>query len=95
MVISLHANATIDYKWNVENAAGSNAIEVINISFHENTSIIDYFRTIRDGENNQSQNIFLRTFDLGNEDLLLTYKHNTLNNQEAFNIKVNISVIEG
>lgn len=89
-VISLYANRTITYTWNIKNNINNNIIKL------EDTSWIDIPTPISKrgytGVNYDRQNFYFEPLKAGNEKIVMKYEHNTMKDFKSFNITFNINI---
>lgn len=90
-VISLYANRTITYTWNIKNNIDNNIIKL------ESRSWIDIPTPISErgykGTSYDRQNLYFKSLKTGNEKIIMKYEHITKKDSEPFNITLNINII--
>lgn len=89
-LISLPANQTIAYTWNIKNDLKNNVIKF------ENSSLIKIntpkSEKGKDGVNYDRQNFYYKSIESGNQNLILRYEHQTEERDDFFDINLNIII---
>ena len=90
-IISLYANRTITYTWNIKNNIDNNIIKL------ESRSWMDIPMPRRDwgstGTSYDRQNFYFKPLKTGKQKIIMKYEHITQKNSEPFNITLNINII--
>lgn len=89
-IVSLHANRTIAYTWNIKNNIENGIIQL------EDRSWIDIplpkSEKGKEGTNYDRQNFYFKPLKSGNEKVVLRYEHQTEQNNESFEVTLNIEI---
>lgn len=89
-IISLHANNTIAYTWNIKNN-----LDADTINFGKKTKIsipTPLFKPRTDGDNYDRENLYFKSLNKGNEKLVLRYEHEEGQNTQFFESTLNINI---
>ena len=89
-IISLHANRTIAYTWNIKNSIENGIIQLQDRSWIEIP--LTKSEKGKDGTNYDRQNFYFKSLKSGNEKVVLRYEHKTEQNNESFEVTFNIEV---
>lgn len=92
IIISLPANRTIAYTWNIKNNLDNGVIQLenrtwINIPIPESEKG-------KTGVNYDRQNFYYKTIKAGNEKIIIRYEHQTEQRDEYFEITFNIKIVQ-
>jgi len=89
-IISLHANRTIAYTWNIKNNLDNGVIQF------KNRSWIDIpmpeSEKGKTGVNYGRQNFYFKSIESGNEKVVMRYEHETEKRNEFFEVTLNIKI---
>lgn len=89
-IISLPANRTIAYTWNINNNINNGIIQFNKQSWANIPMPISENNRI--GENYDRQNFFFNTVKVGSEKIVIRYEHQTEKNNNFFQINFNINI---
>lgn len=91
-VISLPANKTIEYTWNITNKLGINVIEF------QNRSWIPIYSTpiLKDaaGTSYDRQNFYFESINIGSENIKMKYAHQSEARDEFFEFTIKVTITE-
>lgn len=89
-IISLHANSTIAYTWNIKNKFNTATIDFIK----KNKISVPkpLFKPKTDGDNYDRENLYFRSLNKGNEKLVLRYEHREGQTTQFFESTLNINI---
>ncbi len=89
-IISLYANATVAYTWNIKNNLNNEVIQF------ENRSMIDIpgpaSEEIKYGASKARQNFYFKTIKSSREKIVMRYEHQSEQRNEFFEITFNIMI---
>lgn len=88
IIISFPYNKTINYSWNIRNEIDNKILNFNNISKLQ----LPITNEEKDGVNYMRQNFLFHTVNKGLQKLIFRYQHNTGDNDEYFEISLNIMV---
>lgn len=91
-VISLPANRTIAYTWNIKNNIDNKIINFENRSWIR-IPMPKAFRGM-EGSNYDRQNFYFKPLKSGSEKLVMRYEHKNEERDEFFEITINIKIVE-
>lgn len=89
-IISLDANSTIAYTWNIKNNFNTDTIDFI-----KKTNIfvpMPLFKPKTDGDGYDRENLYLKSLNKGNDKLVLRYEHKEGQNTQFFESTLNINI---
>lgn len=89
-IISLHANSTIAYTWNIKNKFNTATIDFIKktkISIPKHL-----FKPRTDGDDYDRENLYFKSLNKGNEKLVLRYEHKEGQTAQFFESTLNINI---
>ncbi|MBU5454470.1 protease inhibitor I42 family protein [Caproiciproducens sp. MSJ-32] len=89
-IISLHANRTITYTWNVKNSIDNELIKLENRSWINVP--IPKSEKDKDGANYDRQNFYFKSLKSGSEKLVMRYEHQSEHRDEFFEITFKIKI---
>lgn len=91
-ILSLHANVTIAYRWDILGSTAPKIIEYLGDSYVEPHDYKIHFRQLK-GESPRRQNLWFKSLDKGADKLDLRYRHNeTPQNEYHYDITVNLII---
>lgn len=90
-IISLPANRTITYTWNIKNSMDTGIIQLDNRSWID--IAIPKSKNGYDGVNYDRQNFYFKPIKAGNEKIIMRYEHGTEQRDEYFEITLNIEIV--
>ena len=89
-ILSLHANRTIAYRWNIKNSLNSGLIP-----FKDHTWLkipLPKSAEVTYGDNYDRQNFYFKPTKSGNEKIVMRYEHQYKHRNEFFEITFNIKI---
>lgn len=89
-IVSLHANRTIAYTWNVRNNIDNGIIQLENRTWIEIP--LPKSEKGKAGANYDRQNFYFEPLKSGSEKIVLRYEHQTEQSNESFEFTFNIEV---
>lgn len=89
-IISLPANRTITYTWNVKNTINKGIVQLENRSWIEIP--IPDSENGKDGVNYDRQNFYFKPLKSGKQKIVMRYEHQTEQQDESFEITLNIKI---
>lgn len=89
-IVSLHANRTIAYTWNIRNNIDNGIIKLENRTWIEIP--LPNSEKGKSGANYDRHNFYFEPLKLGDEKLVLRYEHHTEQSDESFEFTFNIEV---
>lgn len=89
-IISLHANSTIAYTWNIKNKFNTATIDFIKKA--KISVPMPLFKPRADGDNYDRENLYFKAMNKGDEKLVLRYEHKEGQTTQFFESTLNINI---
>ncbi|MBC8059477.1 MAG: protease inhibitor I42 family protein [Clostridiaceae bacterium] len=89
-IVSLPANRTIAYTWNIKNSIDDKVIQFVNRSWIGIP--LPKSEEHKDGADYARQNFYFKPIKASNQKIVMRYEHKTMENNEFFEITFNIKI---
>lgn len=90
LIVSLPANRTVAYAWNIKNSIDNGVIKLINRSWIDIP--ISESEKDKTGVSYDRQNFYFKPLKSGAEKIVMRYEHQTIQNDEFFELTFNVKI---